>query len=448
MPLFSTLQKIKPRDIGKFILTHEGKLQDYLNKPQIDQEKACARLLLHKAMQDKYKFIRSRFSGVPINDLFMSRAERQKMKKEAREKQKEKLKKKKGKDNIVNSEGNWNVEDITVSNNSQDFVGSDNELNVFDYNVSHDKEGSSEDDNVQVGLGNESDESPSKGSSKIQRKKHVEKDNHVESEGSDSESNSASNDDCSDKDEDNKISNNIRHNVKLGPVPQENKFELKIGKPNKNVEENTVARIQKSEKKHKDSTKNKNKNFNEKILNRKFKKDSDDTSQKEVKIVDPFFITSTGENYMSLAEPRAPDEVKEFHKEGNRKLRRAVRFGHVPKIQPRQEFRQDNEDRFNRHNRQNGFDKRSGGFDRHNQANDRFNRKDYLGRDNFKDNDRKFIKNDKFQINKFEDNQRTNFKDMIDNSAKPEKLHPSWEAKKRQSGILPFEGKKVVFNDD
>lgn len=377
----------------------------------------------------------------------MSRAERQKMKKEAREKQKEKLKKKKGKDNIINSEGNWNVEDINVSKNSQEFDGSDSELDVSDYNVSSDKEGSSEDGIVQIESGNESEESRGEGISKIQTKRQVDKSKHLESEGSDSEGNSDNdNDNDSNNDEDNEISNNIRHIVKLGPVPQENKFELKIGKPNKNVEESTVATLQKLGKKQKDS--NKNRNFNEKILNRKFKKDSDDTPQKEVKIVDPFFITSTGENYMSLAEPRAPDEVKEFHKEGNRKLRRAARFGHVPKIKPRQEFRQDNEDRFHRHNKQNGFDKRSSGFDRQNQKYDKFTRKDNFGRDNFRDNDRMFNKNDNFHINKFRNNQQTNFNDRNDNSVKAEKLHPSWEAKKRQSGILPFEGKKVVFNDD
>lgn len=349
----------------------------------------------------------------------MSRAERLKIKKEAWEKQKEKLKKKKRNVNIVYSEGDWNVEHITTNNNSQvcqKFDGSDNELDISCYNGASDKEGSVDLDE-QIEPGNKSDKSQIKGSSMIQSKRQVDKDKHPESDGSDSEGNS-----------DNDI------------LQQENKFELKIGKANKNVEGNTVAIIQKSEKKKKDSKKNKN--FNEKILNRKFKnkKELDDTSQKEVKIVDPFFITSTGENYMSLAEPRAPDEVKEFHKEGNRKLRRAAQFGHVLTIKPRQEFRQDNEDRFNR---QNGFDKTSGGFDGQNQLHNRFNRKD-----NFKDNDRRLNKNHNFQVNKFRDNPRTDVNDRSDVSAKPEKLHPSWEAKKRQSGILPFKGKKVVFDDD
>lgn len=378
----------------------------------------------------------------------MSRVERQKMKKEAREKQKEKLKKKKGKDNIVNSEGDWNVEHINTSNHSPDFGGSDIELDVSD-----DEEKSSVVSDEHFEPENESDENQSdenqsheeptllkenisektgKDSSRIQRIRRVDKDKQPESERSDS-------DGKSDNDDDNAISNDVRHTAKLGPVQQENKFELKIGKPNKNAKENKVSIIQKSDKKQRD----KNKNFNEKILNRKFKKDSDDTPQKETKVVDPFFITSTGENYMSLAEPRSPDEVKEFHKEGNRKLRRAVMFGHAPRIKPRQEFRQDNENRFNRH-RQNGFDK---GFDRQNQKHERFNRRDNIGRDNFKYND-KFNKEDNFQINKFRDNQRTNINDRSDNSAKPEKLHPSWEAKKRQSGILPFKGKKVVFSDD
>lgn len=79
---------MKPKVLVKFAVTHTGNLQDYLNRPIVDQDKACARLLLHKSLQEKYNYIRKTFSNIPISDLLMSRLERRKMKKEALEKQK------------------------------------------------------------------------------------------------------------------------------------------------------------------------------------------------------------------------------------------------------------------------------------------------------------------------------------------------------------------------
>lgn len=396
-------QKIKARDIGKFIVTHKGQLQECLNKPQVDLDKACARLLLHKALQDKYKFIRNRFADVPIKDLLMSRQERLKIKKEARDKQKEKRDRKNKKKNsqVVNAEGDWNVEDV---NKSKNVSNDDEKVNdeSGDDNMIDDEGTDLVKDSNDEGSDNESNANESEGSHSVQN--------------SDLEDNEGTNKESEESDNDNDESDSEKF-IKLSPVKNESKPAIQTAAI-KNLE--TKLQKRKPEKKHKD-----NKNLNEKILKRTFKKDSDDVPISQ-KVVDPFFITSSGENYLTLAEPRQPDEVKEVHKQGNRQLRRAIMFGHVPKPRPRQD-RQDNyrqkQDNYSHDNfnRQNGYDNRSN--EKFEKQNGKFNKDDR--RSNFKGNDR---------------NERNV-------EEKPEKLHPSWEAKKKQSGILPFQGKKIVFDE-
>ncbi|KAI5651506.1 hypothetical protein NE865_00750 [Phthorimaea operculella] len=190
-------------------------------------------------------------------------------------------------------------------------------------------------------------------------------------------------------------------------IEDESEFKLKIG------ENKTKG---KEDKKQKES--NKNKNLQDKIRKNKFKKDSDEIKEVE-KVVDPFFVTATGENYMSVFEPRQPDEIKEVHKQGNRAYRRAVMFGNVPKHKPRPQFREDNFDRQNAYGKRpaNKFDEQNG----------------------FSRNNNKFNKDDN---NRFDDRKKPRFNDrnVKQQEEKPEKLHPSWEAKKKQSGILPFQG--------
>ncbi|KAL0820938.1 hypothetical protein ABMA28_005595 [Loxostege sticticalis] len=409
------IKKIKPKDLAKFIVTHKGDLNSYLNKPIVDLDKACARLLLHKSLQDKYKFIRDRFSSVPINDLLMSREERRKLKKEAKEKQKNKKKGKEAK--VVNAEGEWDVEDVEMPVDLNN-TNSDKDLSDYDDLAEKgddlaEKEISSDED-VGSNQDNLSDSQDVDDDDDAEKESDIESDNSIDSEPVDETPTPTA----------------VGKFAKANSV-KTNK--LKLTTPKKSSEITTQLDVKpkinnKKEKKVKDKNKQeKNKNLNEKLLSRKFKKDVDETPIQETKIVDPFFITSTGENYMSVVEPRAPDEVKEVHKEGNRKLRRAVMFGHVPKIKPRN----NNYAPDNRFNKQNGFNRNS--------------------------NSNRY--NDKSSYNEFNENKsdtrkftykRPNFKsneDFIPIETKPEKLHPSWEAKKRQSGIQPFQGKKIVFDE-
>lgn len=340
----------------------------------------------------------------------MSRQERLKLKKEARAKQKEK---KKGKGKAVNAEGDWDVEDVQMSDKSKNF----SEKNYYNEEKEFDDEQVSHDD------GSEIDESGNESTSDIEvnSKVNTKVDDETDSNGSDSE--------------EEKI--DLRELLKTA-VKKESKSNLPHIKETaiKKVEVQLLPSKQeakkKSETKNKVQGSNKNKNLNEKLVSRKFKKDSQEAPIVEKKIVDPFFITATGDNYLTIAEPRQPDEVKEVHKQGNRKLRRAVMFGHVPKHKPRQDFGREN-DRFDS---QNGFEKRSdkrfnndNGFQKNNKNDNRFsNRKE----------------NDGHRRTNFKDNARSNRNEQID--SKPEKLHPSWEAKKKQSGILPYQGKKIVFD--
>ncbi|KPJ03080.1 hypothetical protein RR46_06238 [Papilio xuthus] len=397
------IKKIKAKDIAKFIVTYDGELAKYLNKPEVDNNKACARLILHKSLHEKHKYIRETFGNTSINDLFMSRLERRKMKKEAREKQKNKKKEKEAK-KLVNIEGDWDVEEIgnkdaveakvqgkglrdEQSDNGQE---SDNEQGKEDESCSDkpgDDDGSDSDDEI---LASESEQIENGNNSQVD--KDVD---NSDSEMEERKNKKIKREDISQKKEViNKLNDSNVVSINVNKDLNKEKLHNKSIEKPKNLPKEV-------NKKKKDI--NKNKNFNEKILKRKFNKVIDEKPVEEIKMADPFFITTTGESYMSVVEPRQPDEVKEIHKQGNRQYRRAVMFGHVPKPR-RNDFKQENRK-----------------FKDLSNSNDRFSNNNY--------------KNKKFND---EEKQETE---------KVEKLHPSWEAKKRKSGILPFEGKKIVFDD-
>ncbi|CAG4934697.1 unnamed protein product [Colias eurytheme] len=404
------IKKIKPRDVARFIVTHKGNLIDFINKPEVDQNKACARLLLHKALQQKYKTIKDRFGNISINDLLMSRHERRKLKKELRDKQKEKRKGKgKTDDKVQNEKG---IEMVKKENGDDD---EDNMSVSHDENDSSDMSDDSENEEIENVARNtkESDNEDSENeeienvASKIKESDNEDDEmigNSDEDVGKDVDS------DHNDETVQNNDDNVVGKFVRATPIKEssETKPIVKVNKP-----------IVKKDSKKKE---NKNKNINEKILKRNFNK-KEDEAIKAVKVVDPFFKTSSGDNYMSLAEPRAPDEVKEVHKQGNRQYRRAVMFGHVPKSKPRN-FQQNNRD----NKFKNSYNKNANSYDKND---DRFNKNNNFK--SYNNNDRK---------NKFNDHQT---KDKFDE--KPEKLHPSWEAKKKLSSVLPFQGKKIVFDD-
>ncbi|CAG5059226.1 unnamed protein product [Parnassius apollo] len=381
------IKKIKAKDLAKFIVTHDGELNNYLNTPDVNQDKACARLLLHKCLQEKYRSIRDRFGKSSIEDLLMSRLERRKLRKEAREKQKNKRKGKEAFNKAVNIEGTWEVEKIVKDKN----------IGVLD-----DSDG--KDDNDDKCLGNES----------VQSVDEVDKSQLDNESGDESEPENEEEEEVEDnflqhkeivKDDDKsddsgKISPNIERTL------TSKKVQILNGKNNARDSTNLQKDVNKKKKEV-----NKNKNFNDKILKRKFNKEIQERKVQEVKVVDPFFITPTGESYLSVVEPRQPDEVKEVHKQGNRQYRRAVMFGHVPKPKPRR----------------NDFNLDNGEYKNISNANNRFNNNYGSQKQN-----RQYM----------DENVKQNGE-----SEKVEKLHPSWEAKKRKSGLLPFQGKKIVFDD-
>ncbi|XP_039758728.1 suppressor of Mek1 [Pararge aegeria] len=456
------IKKINTRDLARFIVTHSGKLNDFINKPIVDNDKACARLLLHKALQEKYKHIREKFSDISIKDLFMSRQERRKLKKEARENQKNKKKgkDKKGKaDETVNVEGEWDVEIADdknttldggnmmpddVSENGESFDGN-NELD--DENVSTDDENDNSDDEIEddagekeIDDGSEVEQSSSENNDCKGRVENSvmgtplvynKNNNDIESSGEESNDMVTTKSKIELSIKDIKSKNlysikGIKQNIDSNDFGT-NKSKTEPTSPLKNVcsnkavnkEDDLLIKV-KNRKLDKKGNSNKNKNLKNKLEKRNFNKETDDAPNKVTKMVDPFFITSTGDNYMSLVEPREPDEVKEVHKQGNRQYRRAVMFGHVPKRKPQRNF----EPRHINFNKNNNSEIDSSNY----------NKK------NLNQNHRNI--DDKKGFNRQFD--RGNPKDV---PVVPEKLHPSWEAKKKQSGILPFQGKKIVFDE-
>ncbi|XP_063368162.1 DNA ligase 1 [Cydia amplana] len=496
------IKKIKPRDIARFTVTHTGELQQHINKPAVDQDKACARLLLHKSLQQKYKHIRNTFSCIPIKDLLMSRQERLKLKKEAKLDKKMKRDKKQ---KVVHAEGEWDVEDIllllypiillsialcvvlifsftlpltldftVIAPEPEKKVEDINTRKVKDAPKSTSKKFKESDDEISENEEMEFDENANEESDKEVQSDNEEDISHGEEANSDDQEdeedgNEENQSDESEAESETKMESDQDSDDNEQESEKEEVLE-KIVKPSPvkvNIKENesimsalTFEQLGKNRRKQeiKKPTKpkdmHKNKNLNDKLQSRKFKKESTESQVKETKIVDPFFITSTGENYLSLAEPRQPDEVKEIHKQGNRKERRAAMFGHVPKVKPRQDFRQSNSDRpnnfRNKFNKDDSYDK---GNDGKNKNDSRFN-----GKDQFRNqNDKSFGRNNQFKgRNDRPGEDRNDFKSRNDKfkgrnndavETKVEKLHPSWEAKKKQSGILPFQGKKIVFDE-
>lgn len=453
------IKKIKARDIGRFIVTHKEDLKKYLNRPQVDKDRVCARLLLHKSLQEKYNLIRSRFSNVPIKDLFMSRQERLKLKKEAKEKQKNKKKSKI--DKVVNAEGDWNVENVAEVDDKNIVLGDDDnsEGNLTD------RDDMSEDSNIMSDDESQLSTNKSIQSSDIDSDASSHKDNEKINSNAGSDDENHDGEISDDDNEDNVMGKTVGRFVKLNTAPEikevEIKSEVDVIKSTDELPHNTISRnTEKKQLNRKELKTNlnkkvkdvhKNRNLNEKIQQKKFKKKAEDSIVTENKVVDPFFITSSGGHYMSLAEPRQPDEVKEIHKQGNRKMRRAVMFGHEIKFKPRNsdfnnDFRNKN-DRYENdkgktyksgfNDRKDGFKNRGDGFNKNidtnkdagfNGQSNYHNRSDFNSKRKFNNNDSKFLNTDNFK-------------------SKDEKLHPSWEAKKRQSGILPFQGKKIVFNE-
>lgn len=408
-----------------------------------------------------------RFGDVPIQDLFMSRQERRKIKKEQKEQQKNK-KKDKNK-NVVNSAGDWNIEDIKIGDSHKEVSQNDDENDDLDAN-DHDLNSQSVIDHNEEESDSEDEMDQSDDENTIEQSV----DENVIEQSDDDNEIEQSNDEVNDDESDNQ-EQSIGMFVKLKPsseVPI--KLDTKVHKP---INKQTIQKEDKARKKNRKEQKisvskeintktaviqktkpiqnknldkkDKNKNLKEKLQTRKFKKDISDDVSNENKVVDSFFITASGENYLSLAEPRQPDEVKEIHKQGNRKERRAAMFGHVPKIKPR---RDDSRQHFNSKDKRN-FDTNSNNYYK---DNTNFKSKNTFGnnKERFNNNPKSNGKHTKFNDDHSSFNNskynKTNDKNLNDSRSveKQEKLHPSWEAKKKQSSnFVPFQGKKIVFDE-
>ncbi|CAG9130239.1 unnamed protein product [Plutella xylostella] len=447
------IKKITNKELAKFAVTHKGELKDYLNKPEVNKEKACARLLLHKTLEDKYDFFRSRFSNMPIEDLVMSREERRKIKKEEKEKQKLKKKAKEEKQKLkaMKTDGDWKVEDLPLIPNRtvMDEADDKSDISMDDNNDASDlsEKESDNDNSLQKSTLNDSIDDDDDDADEDDDAHHDEDDN-IEIDSNNlqkAESDSAASDLDNDTNEDVTENKVQLKSPKLSEEPNIKPSKTKLNGVKKPI---SVKKPQKEDNRKKLPKKvkenNKQKNFAEKIMSKKFKKDIDEKPVAENKIVDPFFVTATGDKYMSLAEPRAPDEILEVHRQGNRQMRRAKMFGHELKFKPRKTNNYNNRDGFSqkgdKFNRESKF---NGSFDKQNRNNSKFDKQNgFINR-----NDKSFAnsKPDSWQQTRRDESRNNSSQSKIEPSV-PEKLHPSWEAKKKKSGILPFEGKKIVFD--
>lgn len=145
------------------------------------------------------------------------------------------------------------------------------------------------------------------------------------------------------------------------------------------------------------------------------------------KTVDSFFVTDSGDNYMTVALPRPPDiKPGTFVDENaaNRRSRRAVMFGkEAPR--PRKSFQNPKQNLYSSNKPDQMYDKRK--YDNNTPSK------------NFENNDRR--------ENKFNNRKFNNADSPFGAPAKvEEKLHPSWEAKKKKVAIVAFKGNKITFD--
>lgn len=188
-----------------------------------------------------------------------------------------------------------------------------------------------------------------------------------------------------------------------------------------------------------------------------FKPSDDDNAESETEetthVVDPFFVTETGENYLSTAvvsksqvEETYKEEEKDRHliqlngskkytdfRDNRKQQRREDSFPQKDKWQDKKYSQHPN--RFERR-RQDQQQRGENKFPQRNKWNDekhsqKLNR---FGNDNRRQGHQRF-----------DDKPKDDFKKNIDAG---EKLHPSWAAKQKLKPIITgFQGKKIVFGD-
>ncbi|XP_075216875.1 uncharacterized protein LOC142322086 isoform X2 [Lycorma delicatula] len=152
-----------------------------------------------------------------------------------------------------------------------------------------------------------------------------------------------------------------------------------------------------------------NKLLEEKPQKPSFKKED---KKDEIKIADPFFVTADNTEYMTVATSEKQIEVLKNVNENFK--RKSEKYTNYNKFE-------------NNNNNNRG----------------KFTGKKFSDKFNFKE---RF--NGSKHINVKQENRFTR-RNTTNNSSIVERLHPSWEAKKKQSGLImtQFAGKKIVFED-
>ncbi|XP_061390307.1 uncharacterized protein LOC133325584 [Musca vetustissima] len=161
----------------------------------------------------------------------------------------------------------------------------------------------------------------------------------------------------------------------------------------------------------------------ESIADESFKPSEDSANESETEetthVVDPFFVTETGENYLSTAVVNK--NAAEDNHEVEEKDRHLIQLNGSKKV-GNDNRRQDQQSRFN--------DKRKPW------SNDQRQQKPW----NNDQRQQKSWPNDQRQ-------QKPDIKKNVDNNN--EKLHPSWAAKQKLKPVITgFQGKKIVFGED
>ncbi|KAM7362814.1 rlb1 [Cochliomyia hominivorax] len=163
--------------------------------------------------------------------------------------------------------------------------------------------------------------------------------------------------------------------------------------------------------------------------------EEDDVDAEENLVVDPFFITDTGENYLSTAVSNVYQNDDNENSEDKMDLH-MIKLNNADKnpVVFRERRHQNKNSKEFTQNR-NKFNKEDG------KQNNKWNNK----QNNIRDKVTPSKRNDKKQ----RPSKEQDFKHKRSINNKDEKLHPSWAAKQKLKPVIKgFQGKKITFGDD
>ncbi|XP_077298604.1 uncharacterized protein LOC143919901 [Arctopsyche grandis] len=448
------LKKLKYNEVANFAMVNNEELHKLMNTPVVTQEKVMAKMISHKALKSKLDILKNKFMVIPTSELLEPNPKKVRQKKiKLRRKAKENSSNAKNKQDTVNS-NNGNDDDSENSDN-------DNSENGDFENEQGDSGASNVSKDLCKKLDIDVSNIKTKKKSMLSKVSKVAKVNNV-SVVSTSDFSVASLDDnhvdmLNDTVEDLKVtsvrkSKDIKIGSKKPPMSSgadndidEIVSESLVSKKNRKICDRNEKLIDldlnmtpgEKSKDFENSSKNLqvpsnsdddvNENISEYIVPKKERKisnkiknlidlDNIPSDEQIQKTADSFFVTESGDRYMTMSLPRAPDKLDEdsFSIGENRKMRRAAFFGNEV-LRPKKQIKTTNPS------------KRS------------YSEMSYPENSTDRQSSSRFKKNfDKPAQNGLRDRSVPEI---------PEKLHPSWEAKKQKSAIVNFQGSKIVFDD-